>query len=78
MIYTNIVKVDERLRSNQLPPPEDGPVDVTIKSEEVRKARKAALNSNLELHNLLLGPAETGGKSAFRLSSKSSIKIAFS
>lgn len=59
-VQENTVKVDEYLHCKGLPSPsfdEDGPVDLGIEDEEVKKALEVALESSLELHNLLLGPA---------------------
>ena len=59
-IHENTTKVDQYLLSRSLPSPsfhEDGPVDFEIEDEEIQKARETALDSSLELHQLLLGPA---------------------
>lgn len=59
-ILENTSRLDNYLQEKRLPSPsfnEDGPVDFGIKSEEIEKAREVALDSSLELHNLLLGPA---------------------
>lgn len=59
LIQDNIIKVDVYLRDKGLPPPsfdEDGPVDLGIESEEIRKAVDVTRESSLELHDLLLGP----------------------
>lgn len=59
-IQENTFKVDEYMRQNGLPSPtfdEDGPVDVQIRSRAVEEARVVAIDSTLELHQLLLGPA---------------------
>ena len=59
-IQENTLKVDEYMRRNGLPSPtfdEDGPVDFNIHSQEVHEARVIAIDSTLELHQLLLGPA---------------------
>ena len=59
-IQENTAKVDEYLQKRSLPSPsfdEDGPVDFQIEDEGIRKAREIALDSSLELHQLLLGPA---------------------
>lgn len=59
-IQKNTLKVDEYMRLNGLPSPtfdEDGPVDFKIHSREVQEARVIAIDSTLELHQLLLGPA---------------------
>lgn len=59
-IHENTARVDQYLQSRSLPSPsfhEDGPVDFGIEDEEVQKARETALDSSLELHQLLLGPA---------------------
>ncbi|CAF9913897.1 hypothetical protein IMSHALPRED_001473 [Imshaugia aleurites] len=59
-IQDNTAKVDHYLQSRSLPSPsfhEDGPVDFQIEDEEIQKARETALDSSLELHQLLLGPA---------------------
>ena len=59
LIQDNTIKVDAYLRSKALPPPsfdEDGPVDLGIESEEIRKAVDITRESSLELHDLLLGP----------------------
>lgn len=48
------------MRRNGLPSPtfdEDGPVDFNIESREIQEARASAIDSTLELHQLLLGPA---------------------
>ena len=59
-IQENTAKVDEYLQKRSLPSPsfdEDGPVDFQIEDEGIQKAREIALDSSLELHQLLLGPA---------------------
>ena len=59
-IKENTFKVDEYMRCNGLPSPtfdEDGPVDFKIQSREIQEARAIAIDSTLELHQLLLGPA---------------------
>lgn len=59
-IQENTAKVDEYLRNKGLPSPsfdEDGPVDFQIEDGEIQIAREKALDSSLELHQLLLGPA---------------------
>ena len=59
-IQENTTKVDEYLRKKSLPSPsfdEDGPVDFQIEDEEIQTAREKALDSSLELHQLLLGLA---------------------
>lgn len=59
-IQENTAKVDRYLQSRELPSPsfhEDGPVDFNIEDEKVQEAREIALDSSLELHQLLLGPA---------------------
>lgn len=59
-IQENTAKVDQYLRSKRLPSPSfhvDGPVDFNIEDEEIQRARETALDSSLELHQLLLGPA---------------------
>lgn len=59
-IQQNTLNVDEYMRRNGLPSPtfdEDGPVDFNIHSREVHEARAIAIDSTLELHQLLLGPA---------------------
>ena len=59
-IQENTAKVDQYLQSKGLPSPSfdvDGPVDFKIDDEEIQKARETALDSSLELHQLLLGPA---------------------
>lgn len=59
-IQENTAKVDQYLQSKNLPSPSfhvDGPVDFQIEDEEIQKARETALDSSLELHQLLLGPA---------------------
>ncbi|KAL8710084.1 MAG: hypothetical protein Q9225_007362 [Loekoesia sp. 1 TL-2023] len=59
-ILENTSRLDEYLQQKNLPSPsfdEDGPVDFGIESEEIEKAREVALDSSLELYNLLLGPA---------------------
>lgn len=58
-ILENTSKVDKYLQEKNLPLPsfdENGPVDFGIKSKEIEKAREIALDSSLELHDLLLGP----------------------
>ncbi|CAF9907146.1 MAG: hypothetical protein ALECFALPRED_003076 [Alectoria fallacina] len=60
LIKENTFKVDEYMRRNGLPSPtfdEDGPVDFKIQSREIQEARAIAIDSTLELHQLLLGPA---------------------
>lgn len=59
LIQTNTTKVDAYLRSEGLSQPsfdEDGPVDLGIESEEIKKAVEVTRESSLELHDLLLGP----------------------
>ncbi|CAF9909513.1 MAG: hypothetical protein ALECFALPRED_005732 [Alectoria fallacina] len=59
-IQENTAKVDQYLQRKDLPPPsfhQDGPVDLKIEDEQVQEAREIALDSSLELHQLLLGPA---------------------
>ena len=59
-IQENTAKVDQYLQIKGLPSPSfdaDGPVDFKIEDEEIQKARETALDSSLELHQLLLGPA---------------------
>lgn len=59
-IQENTFKVDEYMRRNGLPSPtfdEDGPVDFQIQSPRIQEARVIAIDSTLELHQLLLGPA---------------------
>lgn len=59
-IHQNTAKVDQYLQSRGLPSPsfnQDGPVDFNIDDEQVQEAREIALDSSLELHQLLLGPA---------------------
>lgn len=59
-IQENTRNVDEYLQRKGLPSPsfdEDGPVDFKIDDEDIQKAREVALESSLELHELLLGPA---------------------
>ena len=59
-IQDNTAKVDQYLQKKGLPSlsfDEDGPVDFKIEDEEIQKARETALDSSLELHQLLLGPA---------------------
>ena len=59
-IQENTAKVDQYLQSRGLPSPsfdQDGPIDFNIVDEQVQKAREIALDSSLELHQLLLGPA---------------------
>lgn len=58
-VQENTVKVDEYLRSKGLPCPsfdEDSPLDFGIEDEDIKKARQVALDSSLELHDLLGGP----------------------
>ncbi len=60
LIEENTAKVNDCLQNKGLPSPsfdEDGPVDFGIESEDIRNARVTALESSLELHDLLLGPA---------------------
>lgn len=59
LIQDNTTKVDAYLRSKGLSQPsfdEDGPVDLGIESEEIKKAVDVTRESSLELHDLLLGP----------------------
>lgn len=59
-IQENTAKVDQYLREKSLPSPSfdvDGPVDFNIEDEDIQEAREKALESSLELHQLLLGPA---------------------
>ena len=59
-IQENMAKVDQYFQRNGLPTPsfgEDGPVDFQIGSGEIQTAREKAIDSSLELHQLLLGPA---------------------
>ena len=59
-IQENTAKVDQYLRGKGLPSPSfdvDGPVDFKIEDEDVQRAHEKALDSSLELHQLLLGPA---------------------
>ena len=59
-IQENTAKVDQYLREKSLPSPSfdvDGPVDFNIEDGEIQEAREKALESSLELHQLLLGPA---------------------
>ena len=60
-IQENTSKVDDYMRQNGLPSPtfdEDGPVDFNIQSSEIEEARVEVIDSTLELHQLLLGPAQ--------------------
>ena len=60
LVQANTAKVDGCLRERHLPFPsfdEDGPVDFKIESKEIEKARTAAMEASLELHDLLLGPS---------------------
>lgn len=64
LIEENTAKVNDYLQDKGLPSPsfdEDGPVDFGIESEDIRNARVTALESSLELHDLLLGPAPSRG-----------------
>ena len=59
-VQFHTTKVDQYLHSNGLPGPsfgEDGPVNVAIENDEVEESRLKALESSLELHDLLIGPA---------------------
>lgn len=59
LIQDNTMKVDVYLRSKGLPSPsfdQDGPVDLGVESEEIRKDVDVTRESSLELHDLLLGP----------------------
>ena len=59
-IQENTFKVDDYMSRKGLPSPsfdEDGPVDFKINSPEIEEARMIAIDSTLELHQLLLGPA---------------------
>ena len=59
-IQENTFKVDNYMNRQGLPSPsfdEDGPVDFKINSPEIEEARIIAIDSTLELHQLLLGPA---------------------
>lgn len=59
-IQDNTAKVDQYLQEKSLPSPSfdvDGPVDFNIEDEDIQEAREKALESSLELHQLLLGPA---------------------
>ena len=59
-IQENTFKVDDYMSRKGLPSPsfdEDGPVDFKISSPEIEEARITAIDSTLELHQLLLGPA---------------------
>ena len=60
-IQENTNKVDKYLLQKGLPSPsfnEDGPVDFKLESEDIRKAHEIAIDSSLELHQLLLGPSQ--------------------
>lgn len=60
LVQANTASVDKYLREHNLPFPsfnEDGPVDFKIESDEIQKARTAAMEASLELHDLLLGPS---------------------
>ena len=59
-IQENTFKVDDYMSRKGLRSPsfeEDGPVDFKINSPEIEEARMIAIDSTLELHQLLLGPA---------------------
>ena len=59
-IQENTTRVDDYLRRKHLASPSfdvDGPVDFQIEDGEIQRAREKALDSSLELHQLLLGPA---------------------
>ena len=59
-IHENTAIVDNYLSGKGLPSPsfdEDGPLDLGIEAEDVKKASEVARESSLELHDLLLGPA---------------------
>ena len=59
-IQENTLKIDHYMSRKGLPSPsfdEDGPVDFKITSPEIEEARMIAIDSTLELHQLLLGPA---------------------
>ena len=58
-ILANTNEVDGYLSCNNLPQPSfnvDGPVDFGIKSAEVEVSRLSAIESTMELQDLLLGP----------------------
>ncbi|MCJ1369595.1 hypothetical protein MMC20_000807 [Loxospora ochrophaea] len=60
LVQTNTAKLDGYLQEHSLPSPsfdEDGPVDLSIESDEIQKARVMAMEASLELYDLLLGPA---------------------
>ena len=59
-IISNTHELDSYLQSENLPSPsfeEDGPVDFGIRSDSIKKAQDVVIDSTLELHNLLIGPA---------------------
>ena len=59
-IHENTFNLDRYMRHNGLPSPtfdEDGPVHFEIQSRKIEEARVIAIDSTLELHQLLLGPA---------------------
>ena len=59
LVEQNTIKVDEYLKSNNLPAPSfdpDGPLNLAIGSAEIEQARHDAINASLELLDLLQGP----------------------
>ena len=60
-IQHNTIRLEQYFRESGLPSPsfeEDGPVDFKIEPEDVQKAYETALDSTLELHQLLAGPEQ--------------------
>ena len=60
LIQTNTAKIDNWLAEHHLPTPsfdKDGPVDFGIDVPEIQQARMIVMESSLELHDLLAGPA---------------------
>ena len=60
LVSANTAKVEDYLRSNNLPFPSfdvDGPVDLKL-SPEIDSARVAAIEASIELQELLQGPVE--------------------
>lgn len=58
-IGSNVGKLSNFLRVNALPFPSfdgDGPVTVVVQSEDVERARQAAISQCMELLDLLQGP----------------------
>lgn len=58
-ILANAEKVDDHLKSNNLPQPSfdiDGPLEMELASKEAEAARISAIEGTMELQDLLLGP----------------------